>query len=140
MKFASALAVIAAVAQAAGRNTVTADGRRIKSGNRSQQVGLGVNDDVCIFKNNQDSWCFTQDNNTPVATIGLKWDQIYDKTNRNEDPVLDFFQLEMIGYAEIQLYLEMTMYIEKFIDLTLIFDMEKFQYDLVMSLIVNSAW
>jgi hypothetical protein len=119
---------------------LTADGRKVRGDHHKQNVGLGVNDDICIFKNFQDYWCFTQDNNTPVATIGLEWEQIYDKTNRNEDPILDFFQLEMIGYAEIQLYLEMTMYIEKFIDLTLIFDMEKFKYELIMSFIVNSAW
>ena len=84
MRFASVLALFAAATEAKERQQVTADGRLVVEENGlNQSVQLGIDDDLCIFKNGWDKWCISTI--TPMARIGIEWDQTWDQTDRSSN-------------------------------------------------------
>ena len=97
MRFASSLAMVLGVCEAASRQQITSDGRIAVQD--SPDVDLGIDDNLCVFKNNWDQWCFSTI--TPMARIGLEWDQKYDQTDRNDAPVIDYWQLEMKIFGDL---------------------------------------
>ena len=138
MKFTSVLALVAGTALAAqkyDRTVETAEGRIVHS---DHDVGLGVDDDLCIFKNGWDQWCFSTI--TPMARLGIEWEQTYDTTDRNVTPVLEYYQMEFKPYVDSQIYVKMTFHIEKVTIIELLFDIPSFITSLIGSFSINSQW
>jgi hypothetical protein len=132
MRFFHNLALFAGAAMAASRREMrTADGRIV--GDNQQKVGLGVDDDLCIFKNNYDRWCFSQQ--SPMVEIGMDWEQDYSNTDRNDPPQYTYYQIQLIPYADIAVDIEMTFLIDKFTQIMLTFLMEPFKYQINLSVI-----
>ena len=137
MRFASALAMTLGVCSgSASRQQITSDGRIVVQD--SPDVDLGIDDDLCIFKNGWDQWCFSTI--TPMARLGIEWDQTYDQTDRNTTPVVDYWQLEMKLFGDFQGYLKMLFHIEKLVSIDNIFDLEQFKAALIFSMIINENW
>ena len=60
MKFLSAAGLLAALSF--GKEVTTAEGRK------ARDVQLSINEDLCIFENNDDSWCFSV--TPPMVKVG----------------------------------------------------------------------
>lgn len=82
MKLASTACAIAALAF--GKDVTTADGRK------ARDVQLSINEDLCIFKNNDDSWCFAA--TPPMLKAGWEIKQTFTTTPSTETPVLEYYQ------------------------------------------------
>ena len=135
MRIFESLALFAASALAASRSErITADGR---IAGHSQTVGLAPDEDLCIFKNNYDRWCFSQQ--TPMVEIGMDWEQDYSNTARNDPPVYTYYQIQLVTYADVYIDIEMTLLIDKFTQIVLAFLMEPFKYQINMSLLFADA-
>lgn len=134
MKFFYALGLFAAVAQAEYTDSVvqTVDGRYVFD---LHEVGLSKDEDLCIFKNAYDKFCFSQQ--APMLTLGVDWKQEYSTTPRNNPPVLKYYQWAMEPYGIANVDIEMILYIEKLIHVNLGFYINKFKYILTLSLIFN---
>lgn len=79
MRSFGALALLASSALAnVDKHLMSADGRIVEY---EPEVGLGIDDDLCIFKNDWDEWCFKTI--TPMARVGVEWDQVYDMYDRS---------------------------------------------------------
>ncbi len=88
MKLTSALAAVAGMAL--GREVTTADGRK------ARDVQLSINEDLCIFKNNDDSWCFSA--TPPMLKAGWEVKQTFTKTPTTDLPVKEYYQWELQPY------------------------------------------
>lgn len=82
MKLTSVAAAIAVVAL--GKELTEEDGRK----SRVVQVS-GVTEDLCLFRNNNDQWCFAA--TPPMVKAGWEFKQTYTKTPSTNPPVLNYY-------------------------------------------------
>lgn len=66
----SVAAFLVAALTVDAKDIKTADGRKART-----VVELGVDDDLCIFENDDDQWCFKA--TPPMVKIGWEWEQNY---------------------------------------------------------------
>lgn len=76
----------------------TADGRKTKIDN-PPSVKLGKDDDLCLFKNFDDSWCLSA--TPPMAQAGWEWAQTYTTTPTTETPILEYYQVEFQPFVAV---------------------------------------
>merc|ERR1712060_100201 len=69
-------------------------------GRKGHQVELSVGDDLCIFENADDQWCFSA--TPPMIVAGWEFAQTYTTTAATESPVLKYYQLEFKPYSTLQ--------------------------------------
>jgi hypothetical protein len=66
------------------KTVVTADGRKTR-----QEVALSSFEDLCIFENFDDSWCFSA--TPPMIQGGWEWKQTYTTTPETEAPIKEYY-------------------------------------------------
>lgn len=132
MKRFGALALMGAMAEARPRTEVTADGRYVKS---PAQVELSKNDDLCIFKNDYDMFCFTQ--YSPAAVLGMEWRQDFFKFRVGVDNV-DYYRLDLVLFGNVDVDIDLILAIDQFLRLGTYFTMDRFSTDILFSFIVRS--
>lgn len=125
-----AVSVIAACADARRVHVeTTADGRKTER----PQIELGVDEDLCIFKNLDDWWCL--EGTPPMIEIGMEWKQLYAPTDAVTD--LSYYQLEWDLYHQTQANIISNLWIQNIWVNVITFDIDQFKQNLYVSLIVN---
>ena len=81
MRLLSAAAVLAS--SGLGLERTTALGRR------ARDVNLGINEDLCLFENDDDKWCFSI--TPPMAVVGWDIQQTYTETPKTTSPVIEYY-------------------------------------------------
>ena len=130
-RLAAVIASTAAVASA--RDIKTADGRKTRQ--PQPQVQLGVNDDLCFFENNDDKWCIAA--TPPMVKAGIEWDQTWTSTPSSSTPVVQYYQVELKPFVQIQANLINTLFIQGLWVDVLTLDLDQFKMNMYISLIIN---
>lgn len=95
MKSLATLWTLGAVSALVGaKDFKTMDGRK------THNVELGINEDLCLFENYEDQWCFSA--TPPMIVGGWEWAQTYTTTPATESPVLKYYQLELKPFLTVQ--------------------------------------
>ena len=86
----AAAALLGETAEAKTKTKVvkTADGRKTR-----QEVELGSNDDLCIFENDDDKWCFSV--TPPMMKGGWRWTQAYTETDPADGEIIEYYQIKL---------------------------------------------
>ena len=127
LKWTSALALAALVE---AKDVTTADGRKTR-----QRVGLAANEDLCIFKNYDDYWCFAA--TPPMVKAGWEWEQEYTETPSTDTPVVEYYQVQLKPYVQVQANIVSNLRLLNLWINNVTFDLDQFTYNLFLSLIVN---
>ena len=92
--FATTLLLVSDPAEA--RRTTTIKGRNSKS------VRGYYCDPLCLFKNDNNSWCFLAD--PPMLRAGWTWTQTFGDVSFAN--AVKYWQIEFIPFIQVQVYLE----------------------------------
>jgi len=99
-------------------------------------VQLGKDDDLCIFKNFDDSWCISA--TPPMVQAGWEWAQTYTTTPVTETPIVDYYQLEFQPFVAVQAQIISSLLLQNIWVNNVTFDLDQFKANLFISLIFNS--
>ena len=91
MKLLSAAGVLAALSF--GRDVTTHEGRK------ARDVQLSINEDLCLFENADDKWCFSV--TPPMVKAGWEVKQTFTTTPTTETPVIEYYQWQLQPYLQI---------------------------------------
>lgn len=99
MKRAACAVVAATTALNANAKVVkTADGRKTHV---ETPVMLGIDEDLCIFENFNDSWCLEA--TPPMMKAGWEWAQTYTTTAASvESSSVEYYQVEFQPFVQVQ--------------------------------------
>jgi hypothetical protein len=106
------------------------------SGPRVQQA----EEDLCLYKNEDDFWCYKGE--SPILRVGIDWEQVFgqdttlgaDNTN-----AIDYYRLEVLPYADMQLFIDQVTNMESLFANTLAFEISNFRVNLFLSLILTDT-
>ena len=127
MKIASAALAIASLG--AATEQTTADGRKTRA------VQLSSDEDLCIFENFDDSWCFAA--TPPMLKAGWEVKQTWTKTPSTDLPVLEYYQWQLQPYAQIQANLISNLFLQNVWVNVITADLDQFKVNMFISLIIN---
>lgn len=104
-----------------------------ESGRKTRTPMVKDCDELCIFKDMNNSWCF--ETTPPMLRIGWEWGQKFGET---DDTVpVKYYQVELVPYYEAQIYVQSLFNIEKLIYNEFTVDLAKFKMSYFFSMIIN---
>lgn len=134
VKLGTTLALIASVAcLAEAKELTTVDGRKTRT--EHPEVGAGINDDLCFFKNYDDSWCIAA--TPPMVKAGWEWQQTFSTTSSADPDPVKYYQLQWKPYLQMQANLISTLFLQNIWVNVLTFDVDQFKANFFTSLIIN---
>lgn len=111
----------------------TADGRKTRV--EAPKLKLGTDDDLCLFKDRDDSWCLTAE--APMVEAGWEWEQSFTTTPSSDAPVVEYYQVSLQPFIEIQANFDSRLEIHNIWVNNLTASLDKFKTNLFISLIFN---
>jgi len=96
---------------------------------------LSINEDLCLFKNFDDSWCIAA--TPPMIKGGWEWKQTFTTTPSTESPVLKYYDLELVPFVQVQANMISTLFLQNIWVNVFTFDLDQFKTNIFLSLIVN---
>jgi len=105
----------------------------------SPVVGIGVSDELCVFYNENDRWCFNM--TPPVIDLGWKWYQTWDTTTATDDkPEIKYYQWEYWLGGNAQGYVVTDLYVQNLISIEFICNLAKFASNVFLSVTITGDY